>query len=147
MLNNFSFSFLWGWGFCWPLPYILSSQQVTAIALAGYGCRVHVDSRQSLSCSSRVQSVVIIFFDRAVYCTFLHQSVSVVTGKCWEPHKMLMVICDSIASFPERLGHPNKMFRFPSPDRPIFFRNVKNKNRFTSQKGKYFNLQHTILFY
>ena len=39
------------------------------------------------------------------------------------------------------LGHPNKMFRFPSPDRPIFFRKVKNNSRLTSQRSKYFNLQ------
>ena len=39
------------------------------------------------------------------------------------------------------LGHPNKMFRFPSPDRAIFFRKVKNNSRFTSQRSKYFNLQ------
>ena len=43
-----------------------------------------------------------------------------------------------------RLGHPNKMFRFPSADRPIFFPKVKKKkknSRFTSQRSKYFNLQ------
>ena len=40
------------------------------------------------------------------------------------------------------LGHPDKMFRFPSPDRPIFFRKVKKKkSRFTCQRSKYFNLQ------
>ena len=42
----------------------------------------------------------------------------------------------------KRWGHPNKMFRFPSPDRPIFFRKVKKKNsRFTGQRSKYFDLQ------
>ena len=38
------------------------------------------------------------------------------------------------------LGHSNKMFRFPSPDRPIFFLKVKNNSRLTSQRSKYFNL-------
>ena len=33
------------------------------------------------------------------------------------------------------------MFRFPSPDRPIFFRKVKKKSRFTGQRSKYFNVQ------
>ncbi len=33
------------------------------------------------------------------------------------------------------------MFRFPLPDRPIFSKCKKKKNRFTGQRGKYFNLQ------
>ena len=37
----------------------------------------------------------------------------------------IMVQFSTMISAP--LGHPHKMFRFPSPDRPIFFGKVKKK--------------------
>ena len=37
------------------------------------------------------------------------------------------VVIKSFISAKNKYGHPNKMFRFPSPDRPIFFRKVKQK--------------------
>ena len=44
-------------------------------------------------------------------------------------------------------GHPNKMFRFPSPDRPIFFE--KSKKKIPDSLVKEANTliyKHTILF-
>ena len=33
-------------------------------------------------------------------------------------------------------GHPNKFFRFPSPDRPIFCRYSEKKDKFFGQRSK-----------
>ena len=49
----------------------------------------------------------------------------------------------------ERLGHPNKMFRFPSPDRPIFFEKSKKKKKNPDSLVKEASTllyKHTILF-
>ena len=46
-----------------------------------------------------------------------------------------------------RLGHPTKMFRFSSPDRPIFFfrkvkeRKKKNPDSPVKEASTYFNVQ------
>ena len=51
------------------------------------------------------------------------------------------------ANFKNRLGHPNKMFRFPSPDRTIFFEKWKKKQIPDSLVKKTNTLinKHTIL--
>ena len=42
-------------------------------------------------------------------------------------------------------GHPHKMFRFPSPDRPIFFGKVKKRIRITCKEAVTLVYKHTIL--
>ena len=52
------------------------------------------------------------------------------------------------ANFKNRLGHPNKSFRFPSPDRRIFFRKVKKKKKIPDSLVKEASTliyKHTIL--
>ena len=47
-------------------------------------------------------------------------------------------------------GHPHKMFRFPSPDRPIFFgkeKKKKKKIRITCKEASTLVYKHTILSY
>ena len=46
------------------------------------------------------------------------------------------------------LGHPNKMFRFPSPDQPIFFWKVKKEKIPDSlvKEASTLLYKHTILF-
>ena len=47
------------------------------------------------------------------------------------PGRGVELMSGHIGEFQEqaRLGHPNKMFRFPSADRPIFFPKVKKKKK------------------
>ena len=47
-------------------------------------------------------------------------------------------------------GHPHKMFRFPSPDRPIFWKSKKKKkknSRITCKEASTLIYKHTILSY
>ena len=50
-------------------------------------------------------------------------------------------------SKPMNLGHPQKMFRFSSPDRPIFFGKVKKKIRITCKEASTLVYKHTTLSY
>ena len=55
--------------------------------------------------------------------------------------------CDSL-KINSVLGHPRKMFRFPSPDRPIFLGKKKFKKiRITFKEKTTLVYKHTILSY
>ena len=50
----------------------------------------------------------------------------------------------------ERIGHPNKMFRFSSPNWPIFFKKKKKKKKIPDSLVKEANAliyKYTIWFY
>ena len=44
-------------------------------------------------------------------------------------------------------GHPHKMFRFPSPDRFIFWKSKKKNSRITYKEASTLIYKHTILSY
>ena len=56
------------------------------------------------------------------------------------------MLCSLYSMSPKAI--PTKMFRFPSPDRPIFFGKVqKNTSRITCKEASTLIYEHTILSY